>query len=336
MGRDADGNYTPGWTPPRFTVDDNGKVVDYVNGRAPNNWGRWGDLDERGTVNFITPERVAEAASLIRTGEVISCAIPLDSTGPVHPARTNITHFFSLTGADFVAGTMMSELYPKLQGTDDYLIMPTQGSTQWDGLSHIGFGDTFYNGYWVGNVEQFAGAKRLGMHNMKDRLVGRGVLLDMARHKGVPRLEQGYAITADDLDGCIEAEGVAVRTGDILIVRTGHVSWWYELQDKAQFWAGAPGMSIKTVDWLHEKEIAALAMDNIAIEVEPFEEPVEHYYPMHSRLIRDLGLSLGEIWHLEQLAEACAADGRYEFFLAAQPLNITNGSGTPINPIAIK
>ena len=84
------------------------------------------------------------------------------------------------------------------------------------------------------------------------------------------------------------------------------------------------------------KEIAALAMDNIAIEVEPFEEPVDHYYPMPSRLIRDLGLSLGEIWHLEKLAESCAADRRYEFFVAAQPLNVTNGSGTPINPIVIK
>jgi hypothetical protein len=114
---------------------------------------------------------VAEAASLIRTGEVISCAIPLDSTGPVHPARTNITHFFSVTGADFVAGTAMSQLYPKLQGTDDYIIMPLQGSTQWDGLSHIGYGDTFYNGFWVGNVEQFAGAKRLGIHQLKNKLV---------------------------------------------------------------------------------------------------------------------------------------------------------------------
>lgn len=158
----------------------------------------------------------------------------------------------------------------------------------------------------------------------------------MARHKGVDRLEQGYGITADDLDACIEAQGVSVGTGDILIVRTGHVPWWYELQDKARFWEGAPGMSITTVDWLHAKEIAALAMDNIAIEVEPFEEPAEHYYPMHSRMIRDLGLSLGEIWHLEALAESCAADGRYEFFVAAQPLNVTNGSGTPLNPIAIK
>src|SRR4051812_18323884 len=223
MGRDAAGKFTPGWTPPDFTVDDNGKVVGYVNDRTPNNWGRWGDLDERGTVNFITPELVAEAASLVQTGEVISCAIPLDSTGPVHPARTGITHFFSVTGADFVSGTAMSEVYPKLQGTDDYIIMPLQGSTQWDGLSHIGYGDTFYNGFWVGNVEQFAGAKRLGIHQMKETLIGRGVLLDMARHKGVPRLEPGFGITVDDLESCIESEGVSVRAGDILIVRTGHV-----------------------------------------------------------------------------------------------------------------
>ena len=96
------GKLHPGWTPPDFTVDENGKVVGYVNDRQPNNWGRWGDLDERGTVNFITPEIVRDAISLIQTGEVISCAIPLDATGPVHPTRTGITHFYSYTGTDFV------------------------------------------------------------------------------------------------------------------------------------------------------------------------------------------------------------------------------------------
>jgi len=128
---------------------------------------------------------------------------------------------------------------------------------------------------------------------------GRGVFLDMARHKGVKRLDPGYGIKVDDLEACIEAQGVEVRTGDILIVRTGHVPLWYELEDKMQFWTiGAPGMSITTVDWLYEKEIAALALDNIAVEVEPFEEPYEHVYPTHSRLIRDPGLTLGDAQHL--------------------------------------
>jgi Putative cyclase len=249
----TDGNYAPGWTPPNFTVDENGKIVGYVNERTPNNWGRRGDLDERGTVNFITPERVAEAASLIRTGEVISCAIPLDSTGPVHSARTNITHFFSVTGADFVSGTTMSQLYPKLQGRDDYIIMPLQGSTQWDGLSHMGYADTFYNGFWIGNVEQFAGAKRLGIHQLKDTLVARGVLLDMARHKGVGRLEQSYAITGDDLDACIELQGGLGPHGRHPDRAHGTRAVVVRARGQGAVLGGAPGMSIKTVDWLHEK-----------------------------------------------------------------------------------
>jgi len=337
MGRDASGKFTPGWTPPDFTVDEHGKIVGYVNDRQPNNWGRWGELDERGTVNFITPEMVRDAAGLIQTGERISCAIPLDSTGPVHPTRTGVTHFYSYTGTDFVSGTVMSEQFPNFQGTDDYIVMPLQGSTQWDGLAHFFYKDAMYNGFWIGNVEQYGGARRCSIHHLKETLMGRGVLLDIARHKGVKRLDPGYAIKVEDLEACMEAEGVEVRTGDILIIRTGHVPLWYELEDKTQFWTiGAPGMSITTVDWIHEKEIAAIAVDNIAVEVEPFEEPFEHVYPMHSRLIRDLGLSLGEIWDLEKLSESCAADGRYEFFIAAQPLNVTNASGTPLNPIVIK
>ena len=103
MGRTADGAWSEEWTPPTFTVDRNGKIVGYVNDRTPNNWGRWGELDERGTVNLITPEKIAQAASLIKTGQVISCAIPLDSGGPVHPTRTGVVHMYAYTGSDFVS-----------------------------------------------------------------------------------------------------------------------------------------------------------------------------------------------------------------------------------------
>ena len=103
MGRDADGNWTPGWTPPDFRVDENGKIVGYRNDRTPNNWGRWGELDEVGTLNFITPERIAAAAGLVRRGRVVSCAIPLDNTGPIHPTRAGIVHMYAYTGTDFVA-----------------------------------------------------------------------------------------------------------------------------------------------------------------------------------------------------------------------------------------
>ncbi|HEY6762959.1 MAG TPA: cyclase family protein [Baekduia sp.] len=338
MGREGPGTFTPGsWTAPEYEVDADGKVVGYVNERQPNNWGRWGPLDERGTANFITPEIVRAAAGLIREGRVISCAVPLDDQGPLHPTRKGVSHWHSVSGADLIVGSPLNAAMPGLQATDDYITMPLQGSTQWDGLAHIAREDTLYNGFWLGNVEQVAGARRCSIHQLSRTLCGRGVLLDMARHHGVDRLQPGHAITSAELDACAEAQGVEVRTGDLLVLRTGHVPWWYELTDKMEFFAsGAPGISMETVEWIHGKEIAAIAVDNVAVEVEPHEEPFEHVMPVHSRLIRDLGLTLGEVWHLEELADACAADGRYEFFLAAQPLNVTNASGTPINPVAIK
>jgi kynurenine formamidase len=171
---------------------------------------------------------------------------------------------------------------------------------------------------------------------MKDRMQGRGVLLDVAAHQGVARLPQGHAITPDQLDACAAAQGVKLESGDILIVRTGHLPWFYTLADKSPFFTdGAPGLSIDTAEWLHEHEIAAVAMDNIAVEVEPFQTPFDHPFPLHGRLIRDLGMSLGEIWWLEDLAEACRDEGRHAFFLTAQPLNVTNAAGSPVNPIAI-
>jgi kynurenine formamidase len=215
--------------------------------------------------------------------------------------------------------------------------MPLQGSTQWDGLAHCGFDDALYNGFWIGKVEAYAGATRCSIHHLRETMIGRGVLLDLARRRGVERLAPGHAITADELDDCAEAQNVEIRRGDILLIRTGHAPWYYRLKDKSEFWRdGAPGLGKTTVAWVHRKELAAVAVDNVGVEVEPFEEPYEVAYPLHVRFIRDLGLILGELFWLEELAEACAADGTYEFFLAAPPLNFINASGSPLNPIAIK
>jgi kynurenine formamidase len=193
-----------------------------------------------------------------------------------------------------------------------------------------------FNGFWIGNVESYAGARRGSIHQMKDKLVGRGVLLDLPKFKGVDRLQPKYGITPDDLDECAKAQGVEIGEGDMLVLRTGHVPWYYQLEDKGEYWkVGAPGITRAVVDWLAEKDVASLAMDNIAVEVEPFEEPYEHVYPLHARLIRDLGLTLGEVWWLEDLADTCAELNRYEFFLSAPPLNVTNASGSPANPVAI-
>lgn len=336
MGRTNNGEWSLAWTPPEYTVDDDGKRVGYKNAAVPNNWGRWGDLDERGTTNFITPDTVVSAASLIRTGKTISCAIPLDAGGPVHPSRPSVVHFFGYNGADHLAGSQLQVAAPRFQGADDYIFMPLQGSTQWDGLAHIYHDDVMYNGFWMGNVEGFGGVGKCSIQRLKDTLTSRGVLLDLPRHLRQDRLEPGKPILSEDLDACAAAQGVEIRRGDILIIRTGHVPWFYSLEDKAEFWdAGAPGLSITTVDWLHDKQVAALAMDNVAIEVEPSEPPYDRAYPLHVRLIRDLGLTLGEVWWLEDLAAECEKEHRWEFFCCAPPMNVTNGAGSLLNPTAV-
>lgn len=326
------------WTPPDYTVDVDGRIVGREAPAGPHNWGRWGALDERGTANLITPEHVAAAARLIERGETYSLALPLDGGGPVHPERSaGVVHLYGYTGSDFIAGSALNTRFPRFQGADDYIFMPLQASTQWDALSHCAYDDAIYNGFWAGTVESYAGARRGSIHQLKEAMVGRGVLLDVAAMHGVARLEPGHAIGGDELQACADRQGVTVEPGDMLLVRTGHVAWWYALEDKRAFWeAGAPGLGRDSVGWLHDKDVAALVVDNVGVEVEPFEQPAPVHYPLHVEFLRNLGLILGELWWLEDLAAACAADGRYAFFLSAPPLNVTNASGSPINPIAIK
>lgn len=325
-----------GWKPPAYEVDGNDKIVGRAPPEGPNNWGRWGALDEKGTANFLTPAHVVAAAGLIRTGQIFSLAIPLQKGGPVHPERSDIMHLYHYTGADFVAGSVLNDRFPNFQASDDYIFMPLQGSTQWDAFAHVAYEDSIYNGFWAGRVEAFGGATRGSIHHQRETMVGRGLLLDLPRHLGVERLLPGEAVTPAMLDACIAAQGSPVQRGDMLLLRTGHLPWYYTLADKREFWTGAPGLGRDTVPWLKEKEVAAVALDNVGAEVEPFEQPFDVIYPLHVALIRDLGLMVGELWWLEALAEACAADARYDFFLCAPPLNVTNASGSPLNPIAIK
>ncbi|HEU4947139.1 MAG TPA: cyclase family protein [Kribbella sp.] len=328
--------WATGWTPPTYRVDGRGKVIGHRKPRQPHNWGRWGELDELGTVNFITPERRQAAAALVRTGEVVSCAIPVQDEMPVHPSRPSVVHTHALTGTDLVAGHLPDRASGGFYGSDDYIFMPLQSATHWDGLTHTYHQDAMYNGFWVGNVGAAGGARRCSVHLLADRLVGRGVLLDLPRVRGVDRLASGHAITADELEACAQAQQVEVRPGDILLIRTGELPWFYALEDKAPYWDGRhAGLSITTVDWIHHSEVAAIATDNRTFEVTPFEEPFEGTYPMHHRLIRDLGLTIGELWWLEDLAAACARHERWEFLLSAPPLTVAGASGAPASPLAI-
>jgi kynurenine formamidase len=316
-------------------IDPAGRVPNAF-GRTPNNWGRWGALDERGTANYIEPEMITAAAALITTGRVISCAVTIDfDSNPIPPDRPPPIHYFAFTGSDFLVRQASELGVPQFSGSDDYVNMSLQTGTHWDGLAHVHHEDTLYNGFWIGNTSAHDGARRCSIDQISPGIVGRGVLLDLPRHAGIERLAPGHVISVQELAAAADAEGVSVGRGDILLVRTGHLAWYYALDDKERFWShGVPGIGSEVVEWLHETQIAALAADTVGVEVVPSEDGSQ--YPLHSRLIRDLGLTLGEFWSLEELADACADDGRYEFFLSAPPLKIKGGVGSPLNPIAIK
>ena len=299
------------------------------------NWGKWGADDERGTLNYITPAAVVSAARLVRRGAIFSLAIPFDAKGPQGPKsrRFNPIHQMTLTAPDFTTGAITR---PGGVGfTDDMIIMPLQCGTQWDALSHCFLDGKLYNGYDA-NLVSSAGAKKNGIEKVARGVVARGVLLDLPRVKAVPWLEPGYAITVDDLERALEVHAVEAGVGDVLLVRTGMMAMCRAQGGWGDYAGGpAPGLSFSTAGWVHERQLAAVATDTWAMEVQPHEIPGT-YQPLHQVFIANMGLLIGEIFHLDELAEDCARDSIYEFFFAAPPLPITGAVGSPINPLAMK
>ncbi|HTU53155.1 MAG TPA: cyclase family protein [Acetobacteraceae bacterium] len=297
------------------------------------NWGRWGDDDEIGTLNFVTPERLVEAAKLVKQGRRFSLGLNFDRKGPqsgLWGNRFNPIHLMLATGTDAVAGRQGGLRY-----ADDMVSLPLQCATQWDALAHIFYDDKMWNGYPATLVDA-NGAARNGIEKVRDRMAGRGVLLDIARYCGVPFLEDGMAITNDDLDGCAADQRVEIRPGDFVIVRTGQM----EQRLAAGAWGGyaggeAPGLAFETAEWIYRKEIAAICADTWGCEVRP-NECSECEQPWHWVVIPMIGISMGEIFFLKDLAEDCATDGVYEFFFCAPPLPITGAVGSPLNPMVLK
>ena len=297
-----------------------------------NNWGRWGDDDERGATNYITPESIVEAARLIQKGKTFSLAVPIERDAPIFPSRNPSHHFMVSTGTDpLIVGEGAAS---DVAFTDDYIYMALQGSTQWDALSHAFYNGKFYNGYPL-DIVTVTGAEKLGIDKVKDTFVGRAVLIDVLRYKG-GSLTPGYGITRADIEGALKKQGTTVKRGDIVILRTGEVPRFYTmpLSERPQWSATQAGITKDVIPWIKESEIAAIATDNVGVEQAP--NPDGKDWNLHGNLLRDLVVFLGEIWWLEELAEDCAADGRYEFFISAPPLNIPGAVGSPLNPIAVK
>jgi kynurenine formamidase len=294
------------------------------------NWGRWGPEDERGTLNFITPDVVRRAAGCVRRGTVFSLGLRFGVDGPQigQGGRVNPIHLMSAVDGPLGADPEGPRY------ADDFVTMPLQCATQWDSLAHVFYGGRLYNGFPSTTVSA-AGAARDGIDKVGAGIVSRGVLLDVARVRGVERLAPGQAITPADLEAAERAQGVRAGTGDVLLVRTGHLAVFTRDGDRTGYMKQMPGLGLACVEWLHARELAAVASDTSAVEVIPFEDPALAL-PVHALCIRDVGLTLGEMFDLDELAADCARDGAWEFLFSAPPLKVTGGVGSPLNPLAVK
>ncbi len=299
--------------------------------RRVSNWGRWGRDDQLGTLNLITPDAVRRGAAAVRTGEAFSLAIPFDQTGPqwdannmpdrVNPELKTYAVNVAFTGdpADFTT-------------TDDSFRMGSQAATHLDALAHVGYEGKLWNDT-PNSVVTDAGTAKLGIEH-DGAIATRGVLVDIARLKGVDHFEENYAITGDDLEAAVTLGGVTVEPGDAVLVRTGHMHY-LRLGDRLKYSMPAPGLSTKSIEWIRDHDIALVATDTITYEVYPCEDP-KVFMPVHMIQLRDMGLAQGQNFHLDDLAAACAADGRIDFLLVATPLPLTGAAGAPVAPTAIR
>jgi kynurenine formamidase len=230
------------------------------------NWGRWGADDQIGTLNNVTPEDIIGAGRLIRRGKVFALGLSLKEPiqSGLFGGRWNPIHTMLATGTDAKAGNQDKPV-PYLRYADDAINMPCQASTQWDALCHIFLDHKMFNGFDAAAVDS-RGAKKLRIEHVRDKMVGRGVLLDVVRFKGVESLDDGYPISIADLDACAAAQSVEIRKGDFVLVRTGHQERCLARKDWSGYAGGdAPGFAFETCYWIREKDIAAICFGYLGL-----------------------------------------------------------------------
>ena len=315
--------------------------------RRVSNWGRWGADDQLGTLNFIDAAARLRGVAAVHDGNAFPLGLPMSESegiqmgfieGRVNPTRSMIC-----------VNNPLSPDPEWIASSEDVVTFAMQCATHWDGLAHVSYGagpdgGKLYNGYPATSVTE-AGTTKLGIH-LIGSLVSRGLLLDVARAKGLEVLDGGYPITPDDLDAACELGKLTVEPGDVLLVRTGQAAHLAlpgrpglagapPKRDLIAYTWPTPGLTLATTEWFHAKDVAAVATDTMVLEVYPCEDK-NLYLPVHLIHLVEMGMTQGQNWFLDELADACAADGRYEFLLDATPLPFTNGLGSPVNPVALR
>lgn len=293
--------------------------------RDVSNWGRWGKDDERGALHHLTPERVVAATRLVRDGVSVTMSRPLatelNASNP-EPADHRMT---MLSDTDIGSGS--------LRFAKDYVGVDYHNDTHThiDALCHVAYEGSLYNG-WPQETVDRAGAAADAIEVLKDGLVGRGVLLDIPRLRGVPWLEPGEHIYGHDLEAAESEQGVAVGQGDILLVRTGHARRLDEL-GPWETAAAKAGLHPTAVPFLADRGVAALGSDGNSDTAPSSTEGVA--FPIHVLALNAMGVHLLDYLQFEDLRAVCERTRRWEFLFVAAPLRISGGTGSPLNPLAI-
>jgi kynurenine formamidase len=291
------------------------------------NWGVWGPDDQRGAVNYITPEIVKEAAGLVRSGRTVSCSWALDTVaGPDNPKP--VVHHM----------TIMDDIHlgdsGDLRFTGDFMGIEFHGDahSHIDALCHVVYKGKTYNGLPVAEAANSLGGLKQTMDVAKEGIVGRGVLIDIPRHRGTKWVEPGEAIFRDEIEAAMAAQNVELRQGDILFFRTGHArkrldeGSWDAANAKA-------GFHVSAMPLFKETKVAAIGFDGDGETVPANCEGV--MYPIHAIGVNSMGLYFLDSLSFEDLAQASLEEGRNEFFCVIAPLRLAAGTGSPVNPIAI-
>ena len=300
-------------------------------------WGVFGDEDQVGTINLLTPERVVQAADFVRSGRIFALNLPIDIPDPPLFTRGKHRHVIKQF-ASYILDDYLDNFYP-------------QASSQWDALSHVKHPRLgAYNGIADSDITGYGGSK-LGIDNLARRgIAGRGILADVARYyerQGKQQLDcaTNDVVPLEDLLATLEAQGTKMWPGDVLLVRVGwtkaYLAMSQEQKSELARETKSPGIegSQRTAKWLWEQHFAAVASDSPGLEAIPppnVSDFMEANDLLHFHMLSFFGMPIGEMWNLEELAEDCASDNRYEFFFTSAPLNIPGGIGSPPNALAIK
>jgi kynurenine formamidase len=289
------------------------------------NWGRWGETDEVGALNLLTPEYVLSALrTAAKTGRIYSLAQPLQMSGvPMGDTGGTPIHLLARDAGDYATGNAVPD---GSSHAEDYVTVRVHANTTHiDSLGHVWVGDQIYNGHPSSSIGS-KGMRLCGIENVPG-IVARGVLLDIAGWQGVQHLDPSREITPEHMEACAREQGVEVRERDVVLVRTGWAKMFFK--DRAVYQSSGPGLAVAGATWLSTLDVVAVGCDTLGLEVRPY--PPGTSSPVHLHLLREHGIYIIELLDLDQLA----AERVFEFLFIAAPLKLTGGTGSPLNPLAI-